>query len=68
MCGKNICFVGIFENYFSENKIFENGSMAVWMRLFLDQLQRLIARICVTLKKYLIPLNNNTHQDLTTEI
>ena len=34
MFGKDILFFKIFENYFSENEIFENWSMAVGIWFF----------------------------------
>ena len=65
---KNILFCKIFENYFSENEILENWSMAVGIWLFLRHLQRPITRVCLTQMKHFIPLNDSTHQDLWREI
>ena len=61
---KNILFCKIFESHFSENEIIENWSMAVGIWLFFGQLQRPITRISLTKNKYLMPLNDSTHQDL----
>ena len=65
---KNISFCKIFENYFSENEIFENWSMAVWIWSFFGELHRLITRICITQMKHLLRLNDSTLQDLWSEI
>ena len=60
---KNIVFCKMFENCFSENKIFENWPIAVRIWLFFDQLQRPITRMCCTQTKHLVPLNDSTRQD-----
>ena len=44
---KNLLLFKIFENYISENKIFENWSMAVRIWLFFRQLQRPITWMCI---------------------
>ena len=67
MFGKNISFCKIFENYFSENEIFENWSMAVRIWSFFGQLQWPITRICITQTKHLIPLIDSTHQGLWSD-
>ena len=63
ICGKNIYFCKILENYFSENEIFENWSMAVGISLFLHQVEGSITRVCLAKMKHLKPLNVNSHQD-----
>ena len=65
---KNNLFGKIFENYFLENEIFENWSMAVWIWSVLGQLHRPITWIYITQKPHLITSNDSTHQDLWLEI
>ena len=65
---KKISYLKDFANYFSENEIFENWSMAVWIWSWFCQLHRPITRMCITEMKHFIPLNYSTHQDLWSEI